>query len=125
MVGKHPLATSIGLTDHVRRRWIRSVMENQRDILAVQTLRNHIMAATFLASTAMIVSLGVLSAAFRPAGFGWMTQDLQPSGATGNTTLATADKGNAALDHGARGFVELLQEIDRFDLSRLKPGPLG
>ena len=63
--------------------------------------------------------------AFRPAGFGWMTQDLQPSGATGDTTLATADKGNAALDHGARGFVELLQEIDRFDLSRLKPGPLG
>ena len=63
--------------------------------------------------------------AFRPAGFGWMTQDLQPSGATGDTTLATADKGNAALDHGAQGFIELLQEVDRFDLKRLKPGPLG
>ena len=26
--------------------------------------------------------------------------------------------------HGARAFVELLQEIDRFDLARLKEGPL-
>jgi len=62
--------------------------------------------------------------AFRPAGFGWMTQDLDPSGAVGDPTLASAEKGRAALDHGARGFVELLHDVDRFDLSRLRPGPL-
>jgi len=62
--------------------------------------------------------------AYRPAGFAWMTQDLNPTGAVGNATLATAAKGEAALDHGAKAFVELLQEIDRFDLARLKEGPL-
>src|SRR5215472_16787730 len=62
--------------------------------------------------------------AFRPAGFGWMTQDLHPSGAVGDASRASAAKGEAALAHGAKGFVELLREVDRFDLKRLKPGPL-
>jgi creatinine amidohydrolase len=60
----------------------------------------------------------------RPAEFAWMTQDLHATGALGDATLATAAKGEAALLHGARAFVELLQEVDRFDLSRLKEGPL-
>ena len=62
--------------------------------------------------------------AFRPAGFGWMTQDLHPSGAVGDASRATAAKGDATLDLGAKGFIELLREIDRFDLARLKDGPL-
>ena len=62
--------------------------------------------------------------AYRPAGFAWMTQDLNPTGAVGNATLASATKGEAALDHGAKAFVELLEEIDRFDLARLREGPL-
>ncbi len=63
--------------------------------------------------------------AYRPAGFGWMTQDLHPSGAVGDARGATADKGEAALDHGAQAFVELLKEVDRFDLALLKKGPPG
>ena len=62
--------------------------------------------------------------AFRPAGFGWMTQDLHPSGAVGDAMRATAQKGEQALAHGARAFVELLQDVDRFDLKRLAEGPL-
>jgi len=61
--------------------------------------------------------------AFRPAGFGWMTQDLHASGAVGDASQATAQKGEAALAHGAKSFVELLREVDRFDLVRLKAGP--
>jgi creatinine amidohydrolase len=61
--------------------------------------------------------------AFRPAGFGWMTQDLHASGAVGDASQATAQKGAAALAHGAKSFVELLREVDRFDLARLKAGP--
>jgi creatinine amidohydrolase len=61
----------------------------------------------------------------RPAGFGWMTQDLHAAGALGDATLATAAKGEAALNHGAQSFVELLREVDRFDLTKLAPGPLG
>jgi creatinine amidohydrolase len=62
--------------------------------------------------------------AFRPAGFGWMTQDLHPSGGVGDASGATAAKGDAALAQGAKGFVELLREVDRFDLARLANGPL-
>jgi creatinine amidohydrolase len=60
-----------------------------------------------------------------PVGFGWMTQDLHPSGAVGDATRATAEKGEAALDHGARAFVALLDDVARFDLARLADGPLG
>jgi creatinine amidohydrolase len=60
----------------------------------------------------------------RPAGFGWMTQDLNPTGAVGNAVAATAEKGEAALAHGARAFIELLQDIARFDIARLADGPL-
>lgn len=60
----------------------------------------------------------------KPAGFGWMTQDLHPSGAVGDASKASAAKGNAALDHAAKAFVELLREIDRFDLAALRRGPV-
>ena len=62
--------------------------------------------------------------AYHPAGFAWMTQDLHPTGAIGDATLATAAKGEAALARGAEAFVELLREVDRFDLARLREGPL-
>ena len=54
-----------------------------------------------------------------PAGFGWMTQDLHASGAVGDATLATAEKGEAALEHGARAFVALLEDVEKFDLQPL------
>jgi creatinine amidohydrolase len=60
-----------------------------------------------------------------PVGFGWMTQDLNASGALGDASLATAQKGEAALDHGARAFVELLRDVEKFALSGLAFGPLG
>jgi len=62
--------------------------------------------------------------AFHPAGFGWMTQDLHATGAVGDATLATAEQGERALAHGASAFVELLGDVDRFDLARLAQGPL-
>jgi creatinine amidohydrolase len=61
---------------------------------------------------------------YRPAGFGWMTQDLHPSGAVGDATQASAEKGEAALAYGARALIELLGEVDRFDLARLGKGPM-
>lgn len=59
----------------------------------------------------------------RPAGFGWMTQDLNASGAVGDATMATVERGEKALDHGARAFVELLRDVERFD--GVKDGPLS
>ena len=64
-----PLTTAIGITNHARRMWVKGVIRDKRDILAVQTLRNQVMAATFLASTSILISLGLFSAAFRPGVF--------------------------------------------------------
>ena len=63
--------------------------------------------------------------AYRPAGFAWMTQDLNSTGAIGDATLAKPEKGDAAFARGAQAFVELLQEVDSFDLARLCDGPLA
>lgn len=54
-----------------------------------------------------------------PAQFGWKAQDLNPAGVVGNAAAASAPKGEASLDHAARGFVELLKDIDAFDMTRL------
>jgi creatinine amidohydrolase len=60
-----------------------------------------------------------------PTGFGWMSQDLSASGAMGDATAANARKGEAYADYGATAFIELLQDIDAFDITTLKEGPLS
>ena len=59
----------------------------------------------------------------RPAGFGWMAQDLNPAGALGDARAGTREKGEVALEYGARAFVELLEDVDRFDITRLRDQP--
>lgn len=54
---------------------------------------------------------------------GWQMHDLNPWGAAGDASRAAAEKGAAVLDHVGRRFVQLLQEIDRFPLSRLSHEP--
>jgi len=61
----NPMTTAIGLTNHARRSWVQNIIDKKRDILAVQTLRNWVMASTFLASTAILISLGLVASAFR------------------------------------------------------------
>jgi creatinine amidohydrolase len=59
----------------------------------------------------------------RPAPFAWQAQDLHPSGAVGDATQASAEKGERLLDHGARAFCELLADVDRFDPKSLSNVP--
>ena len=59
----------------------------------------------------------------RPAPFAWQAQDLHSSGAAGDATQASAEKGQRLLDHGARAFCELLADIDKFDPETLSDGP--
>jgi creatinine amidohydrolase len=59
----------------------------------------------------------------RPAPFAWQAQDLHSSGAAGDATLASAEKGERLLDHGARAFRELLADVDKFDPETLSSGP--
>ncbi|MCW5237922.1 creatininase family protein [Verminephrobacter eiseniae] len=50
---------------------------------------------------------------------GWQMQDINPAGAAGDATCASAEKGAAVLDHVGRRLAELLHEVDRFPLERL------
>ena len=60
----------------------------------------------------------------QPIGFGWMAQDVGPEGAMGDAASGTAEKGEATRHHGAEAFVELLRDVERFDVARLARGPL-
>ncbi|SHK47772.1 creatinine amidohydrolase [Bradyrhizobium lablabi] len=59
----------------------------------------------------------------RPAPFAWQAQDLHASGAVGDATIASAEKGERLIDQGARAFSELLADVDKFDPKALSAPP--
>jgi creatinine amidohydrolase len=59
----------------------------------------------------------------RPAPFAWQAQDLHASGAIGDATKASAEKGERLIDHGARAFCELLEDVNNFDVNKLPTAP--
>jgi creatinine amidohydrolase len=61
-----------------------------------------------------------LSGGAKPA---WQIQDINPYGAAGDATLATAEKGRATIDYAAERLVEVLAEIERAPLSWLDNQP--
>ena len=58
---RNPTYTIQAVNAIARAAWVESIMRERKDILAVQTLRNSTMAATFLASTAILLIIGVLT----------------------------------------------------------------
>ena len=59
----------------------------------------------------------------RPAPFAWQAQDLHPSGAAGDATQASAEKGERLIEKGAQAFCELLADVEKFDLKALSNTP--
>ncbi|RCS23869.1 creatininase family protein [Phyllobacterium salinisoli] len=57
--------------------------------------------------------------AYGPHAFGWKIRDLNPDGVAGNAARASAATGEKLIAHAVKGFIELLEDIDRFDPSRL------
>jgi len=80
-------------------------------------------AQNFVSSTAwMEQSFSHLRATGRH-NMGWIIEDLNAEGAVGNAAAATAELGMAIAKHQARGAIELLRDMTRFDLKRLEqPG---
>lgn len=61
-VRKDPTYTVQAINRIARTAWVETIMhDGKKDILAVQTLRNSTMAATFLASTSVLLIIGVLT----------------------------------------------------------------
>ncbi|MHB9072936.1 MAG: DUF599 domain-containing protein [Desulfobaccales bacterium] len=76
LIRNKPLMTSVGITNHLRGHWVEHIMEEKLDILAVQTLRNWVMASSFLASTGILICLGLLSVAASPQKIAEITPSL-------------------------------------------------
>lgn len=61
-VKKDPTYTVQAINRIARTAWVETIMhDGKKDVLAVQTLRNSTMAATFLASTSVLLIIGVLT----------------------------------------------------------------
>lgn len=76
-LARDPLFTIQAYHRHVRQRWaIWILQDSSRGLLAVQTLRNSTMGATFLASTVLLLLGGSLSLVGRPEALGIVSHSL-------------------------------------------------
>ncbi|MEF2231666.1 MAG: DUF599 domain-containing protein [Pseudodesulfovibrio sp.] len=84
---KNPIYTLYGATQLAKTAWVVSIMEEKSDILAVQTLRNSTMAATFLASTSVLLAVGLLSLTGQGEGLGQIWHAVNLFGSTAQSTI--------------------------------------
>jgi creatinine amidohydrolase len=49
-----------------------------------------------------------------------MAQDLSLAGAVGDASQATAAKGEAVINYWVDAFIDLVKDVERFDLSNLR-----
>lgn len=54
-------------------------------------------------------------------GFGWQSQDLHPSGVSGNAAVSDAERGAIAVERAAQALVQVASEVLAFPLARLTP----
>jgi uncharacterized membrane protein len=64
---RQPHFTVHAMNAKVRQRWVEMIMSGEnKEILAVQTLRNSVMASNFMASTAILLIIGILNLSENP-----------------------------------------------------------
>jgi uncharacterized membrane protein len=83
-VRKDPTYTIQSVSNDARTAWVDSIIEEKNGILAVQTLRNSTMTATFLASTAILLIMGTLNLLQSASQQGSLLQALKHGGLLGD-----------------------------------------
>ena len=76
------------------------------------------------ASIGIEAEFSLLRAEAAGVSFGWQSQDLHASGACGDATDSDARRGRLVVESKAENVARLVEEVVRFDLDRLKSGPL-
>ena len=61
--------------------------------------------------------------AYGPHAFGWRMTDLNRQGVAGDASAATAERGERLVAHAVAGILELLQDVDTFDMDLLADDP--
>lgn len=69
--------------------------------------------AAFPSRAATIEAESSVLTAGRRVGFAWQAQDLHPSGAIGDPSLATAEAGERLIGHAAERLCALIADLDR------------
>lgn len=83
----NPIYSLYGATQLAKTAWVVNIMEEKKDILAVQTLRNSTMAATFLASTSILLAVGVLTLSGQGDKLGQTWHAVNMFGSTAQSTM--------------------------------------
>ncbi|MDD3311438.1 DUF599 domain-containing protein [Pseudodesulfovibrio sp.] len=83
----NPIYTLFGANQLAKTAWVVGVMEERKDILAVQTLRNSTMAATFLASTSILLAVGLLTLSGQGEKLGQIWHTMNMLGSTAESTI--------------------------------------
>jgi uncharacterized membrane protein len=83
----NPIYTLYGATKLSKTAWVVHIMEEKKDILAVQTLRNSTMAATFLASTSILLAVGLLTLSGQGDTLGQTWHTVNMFGSTSQSTM--------------------------------------
>lgn len=83
-----PSYTIQAVNTAARNAWVHRIMRNKdsQSVLAIQTLRNSTMASTFLASTAILLTMGVLNLMSKDSGVS-LLHSLQPRTAHGDLAI--------------------------------------
>lgn len=86
---KNPYYTVHAVNNYARIKWVETVMASEKlDVLAVQTLRNSVMAASFMASTAILLMIGTLTLSGSAENSSSVWHALNVSGGTHGELLA-------------------------------------
>ena len=86
---KDPLYTVHAVNVVARNAWVDMVMSSDKpDVLAVQTLRNSVMASSFMASTAILLLVGALTLSGSAENNSGILHALNVGGATGAEVTA-------------------------------------
>jgi uncharacterized membrane protein len=88
-IRRNPLYTVHAVNTAARAAWVKAIMESGKaDVLGVQTLRNSVMASSFMASTAILLLIGALSLTGSGGHSSSLWHALNVSGATTDAVLA-------------------------------------
>ncbi len=83
----NPRYSFYGATTLAKTAWAVNIVEEKKDILAVQTFRNWTMAATFLASTSILLAVGLLTLSGQSDKLGQTWHSLNLFGSIAQSTI--------------------------------------
>jgi creatinine amidohydrolase len=94
------------------------VLALRPDLVDMDKARNFRSSAETLVSETRHLSINAR------AKLGWQIQDLNPAGACGDASMATAEKGQAVISHVAQHFIEMLRDVDATSTAWLDQSPV-